>query len=385
MKTTEKISFVLTPQIKWSNNPVKAGTEVVFASDLLGLRNHYQVAAFARCNQEINLITRLYYPIWMIRLAEFVERHQTWRYGFCSRVLRDLADLLFSISAAIKALGSRCVISYSFPLQAVFFPRKTIVIIGADQYFPFHQFLSHRYQKAKYLYCSEFLRKQALLKYSFLDNQNTAVLYNSVSSSFFKKKKKLVKKTVKFLFSSAWVPEKGLDVLLEAIQQLPPEDKKCCSLTIASNASLWFEDFPEKGQQYIDGIRQRLDALSYVRLLDGVAHSQMPEVYQRHDWLVVPSMWEEPFGLVVAESIASGTPVVAFYSGGIPEIITHLENGVLIREKTSKALSGVLRQIIHKQIDITKPAWSKKNTPMRELYRSDQLKRVVDEVVFPLT
>ena len=36
--------------------------------------------------------------------------------------------------------------------------------------------------------------------------------------------------------------------------------------------------------------------------------------------LVTPR-WDEPYGLVVAESLACGTPVVAFRRGGIPEIV----------------------------------------------------------------
>jgi glycosyltransferase involved in cell wall biosynthesis len=44
--------------------------------------------------------------------------------------------------------------------------------------------------------------------------------------------------------------------------------------------------------------------------------------------LVTP-MWDEPYGLVVAEAMSCGTPVVAFSRGGIPEIIDH-DSGVLV-------------------------------------------------------
>lgn len=43
------------------------------------------------------------------------------------------------------------------------------------------------------------------------------------------------------------------------------------------------------------------------------------------------STWEEPYGLVIAESLASGTPVIAFNKGAAPEIITD-ETGILIDE-----------------------------------------------------
>jgi glycosyltransferase involved in cell wall biosynthesis len=45
----------------------------------------------------------------------------------------------------------------------------------------------------------------------------------------------------------------------------------------------------------------------------------VPELVRAVDVLVVPSQWEEPFGLVVAEAMASGVPVVATRRGGLPE------------------------------------------------------------------
>ena len=38
------------------------------------------------------------------------------------------------------------------------------------------------------------------------------------------------------------------------------------------------------------------------------------------DIAVVPSMWEEPFGLTVVEAMAAGLPLITTRSGGIPEI-----------------------------------------------------------------
>jgi glycosyltransferase involved in cell wall biosynthesis len=45
--------------------------------------------------------------------------------------------------------------------------------------------------------------------------------------------------------------------------------------------------------------------------------------------LVTP-VWDEPYGLVVAEALACGTPVVAFERGGIPEVLTDPEVGSLV-------------------------------------------------------
>jgi glycosyltransferase involved in cell wall biosynthesis len=47
--------------------------------------------------------------------------------------------------------------------------------------------------------------------------------------------------------------------------------------------------------------------------------------------LLVPIQWEEPFGLVVAEALACGTPVLAMHRGSMPELIRHGVTGFLCR------------------------------------------------------
>ncbi len=46
--------------------------------------------------------------------------------------------------------------------------------------------------------------------------------------------------------------------------------------------------------------------------------------------MLVPIQWDEPFGIVFAEALACGTPVISCPRGALPEIVTHDENGFLI-------------------------------------------------------
>jgi glycosyltransferase involved in cell wall biosynthesis len=61
-------------------------------------------------------------------------------------------------------------------------------------------------------------------------------------------------------------------------------------------------------------------------------------VYSAADVFIAPSL-QENFGLTILESIACGTPVVAFDVGGIPDMIDHKKNGYLAKPRDSKDLA----------------------------------------------
>ena len=61
----------------------------------------------------------------------------------------------------------------------------------------------------------------------------------------------------------------------------------------------------------------------------------MPNFYRSGDCFVCPSQGHEAFGLVNVEAMASGIPAVASRNGGIPEIIKHHHNGILVTKYRS--------------------------------------------------
>jgi glycosyltransferase involved in cell wall biosynthesis len=62
--------------------------------------------------------------------------------------------------------------------------------------------------------------------------------------------------------------------------------------------------------------------------------------------LVAPSLWREPFGIVVAEALAAGRPVVASAIGGIPEIVRDGVEGLLLPPGDTGALAAALERIV---------------------------------------
>jgi glycosyltransferase involved in cell wall biosynthesis len=61
-----------------------------------------------------------------------------------------------------------------------------------------------------------------------------------------------------------------------------------------------------------------------------VGHDEKVELMGAAKAVLVPIRWDEPFGLVMAEAMACGTPVVAYRRGAAPEIVVDGETGALI-------------------------------------------------------
>jgi glycosyltransferase involved in cell wall biosynthesis len=51
--------------------------------------------------------------------------------------------------------------------------------------------------------------------------------------------------------------------------------------------------------------------------------------------LLFPIDWPEPFGLVMIEAMACGTPTIAYPAGSVPEVIDHGVTGYIVHDETS--------------------------------------------------
>jgi len=72
------------------------------------------------------------------------------------------------------------------------------------------------------------------------------------------------------------------------------------------------------------------------------------EFYPSIDALIVPSLWNEPLGMVVAEAFAFGKPVIGSKRGGIPEMISHGINGFLYDPDSEDELINSIKLMTEK-------------------------------------
>lgn len=93
-------------------------------------------------------------------------------------------------------------------------------------------------------------------------------------------------------------------------------------------------------QSYFDQrIRPHVDGRS-IRYVGPVDDRQKNELLGQAGALLMPIVWDEPFGIVMAEALACGTPVIGFRRGSVPEVITHGTTG-FVGESIDDLVDGV--------------------------------------------
>ena len=74
--------------------------------------------------------------------------------------------------------------------------------------------------------------------------------------------------------------------------------------------------------------------------------SDRGEIYDQIDICVIPSRFEEPFGLVAVETAMAGLPCVATNRGGLPEIVQDQITGLLVESAKPDELAHALKQLV---------------------------------------
>ena len=116
-------------------------------------------------------------------------------------------------------------------------------------------------------------------------------------------------------------PEKGLDIAIRVARQAG------WPLLVAARPPLSFARSPEaqRDREYFEQVVQPLLSEPGVELIGEVGGVEKAAFLGNAAALLFPIRWQEPFGLVMPEALACGTPVIALREGSVPEVI---EDGV---------------------------------------------------------
>ena len=186
------------------------------------------------------------------------------------------------------------------------------------------------FEKCKYLCVSKYVAEEIEKDANPIGpvaKENIKILYNCIDTELFKqqkvesdflREKYSINDTDKvILFVGRLSAEKGVDKVMEAVKLLNDKSVKLLIAgSLLSNANIK------------DAYQNKLSALA-TELKDNilftgyVPQTELPKFYNMADISVLPSVWEEPAGLTMVESMACGLPVITTQSGGIPEYVAN--------------------------------------------------------------
>ena len=121
-------------------------------------------------------------------------------------------------------------------------------------------------------------------------------------------------------------PEKGIMELIKALKILKYyPDIKLLAMGSTFYGANTYNDHPY-GYKLLDEAESLKDKILFTRF---IPYNIMPDYLHLSDIAVIPSIWDEPFSLSVAEAQAMGLPIITTQRGGIPEVVTE-ENAILL-------------------------------------------------------
>lgn len=346
-----KIAMLYKPQLAYLDLSYTGGEERVYLNDLDLLRKNnieYQAFISARMSPEIlkrYKISRIIYPKFLNDFHLFND--------VTVAFLRDFFELVYTIIFAVKTRDFDRFVSYQKnAFLSLLLPRKTVTLFHEFPRLPLAAFFKSRYKKGRYIFCSQFLKRKFLAEYPFIPKENIRVIYSGIKASDFTIKKKIRRSKVKtFLFVASWTEVKGVLIFLDAMQDLTNKGYSFQAL-IAGSVHLWRLNYSrEYLLEFENTVLKKIAQNPQVTWVGEVPYTQLCDLYNRADFLICPSLWEDPAPLVCIEASLSGTQIIGFRSGGIPELVMNERNGIVVTQKTKKALVNTLEKVISEPVN----------------------------------
>ena len=144
------------------------------------------------------------------------------------------------------------------------------------------------------------------------------------------------------VFSGRINKDKGISELIDAMLKL----KDYPHLKLMVLGSSFFGDANSK-DTFVLQLKEKAQAIQERIVFTGfIPYQDVPCYLQMADIAVLPSVWDEPFGLTIVEAMAAGVPLITTRSGGIPEICEGVAT-IVNRENLVSNLAAAILDLYH--------------------------------------
>ena len=184
--------------------------------------------------------------------------------------------------------------------------------------------------------CSEQTLNEAEEFYGQSFGARATVIYNGIRLSEFQTTGAISTDRPYILAIGRHVPQKGFDVLLQALAELRCGVDAVPDLVLAG-------DGPENGR--LRALALELGIADSVRFVGRVDRTRAAQLFSACQFFVLPSR-HEPMGIVNLEAMASGKAVIASKVGGVPELVEDGITGLLVPGGDAQALTCALGRLV---------------------------------------
>lgn len=175
----------------------------------------------------------------------------------------------------------------------------------------------------------------ALLNWIPLNKRKTKVIPNAIPIPKFLNPYPV--KTYDILFVGRLTKQKGVEILLKAIEILKNKYSRNLKIAIVGDGEL---------KENLNNLTVELGVDKEVEFL-GI-RKDIEELMVSSKIFVLPSRWEG-FGIVIIEAMSTMLPVIATNIGGIPELIENGKEGILVPPENSKALARTINSLLENE------------------------------------
>lgn len=177
------------------------------------------------------------------------------------------------------------------------------------------------------------VQKSVIDTYDFQKNK-IAVIYNGIDTKKFTVNENKTKNTFNIIFVGRVFYSKGVHLLVKAISYLPKDYN--IHLNIVGK-------YEEKYGSLLNDITDKDKTNDKISLCG--PQTNVDEWLAGSNLFVHPAIWQEGFGITLAEAMACGVPCIAFDKGAMRELIEDGKNGYIVENQTPEDLAKAIEKV----------------------------------------